>query len=67
MSSVNSIAKLDSVSFDTLLREQDPFGIEQPEFDLREVALITPAALVQLAAACYALHKQRLILALSLE
>ena len=58
MSSVSSIEKLDSVSFDTLLREQTPFDAEQPAFDLRDVTLITPAALVQLAAACYALSKR---------
>jgi len=53
--SANAIKKLDSVSIDRLLREQDPFGSDGGSFDLRGVNLITPAALVQLAAACHAI------------
>ena len=49
------ITKLDSVSFDTLLQEQDPFGSGKGKFDLKSVQLITPAALTQLAAAVHAL------------
>jgi anti-sigma regulatory factor (Ser/Thr protein kinase) len=51
----SSLSKLDAVAFDALLREQDPFGAPVPRFDLSGVRFITPAALVQLAAACHAL------------
>lgn len=49
------ITKLDTVTFDTLLREQDPFGSGKRKFDLRSIQWISPAALTQLAAAVYAL------------
>ncbi len=49
--------KLDSVSFDALLTRQDPFHGPDSRFDLRGVRMITPAALVDLAAACYALDR----------
>ena len=47
--------KLDSRTFDDLLRKQNPFGMADPVFDLRQVQLVTPAAMVQLAAGCHAL------------
>ncbi|RJR45237.1 MAG: hypothetical protein C4576_12365 [Desulfobacteraceae bacterium] len=47
--------KLDSVSFDAFLREKSPLACDSGCFDLREFDLITPAALVQLATACYAM------------
>src|SRR5437867_1127639 len=50
-----SIEKLDSITFDQLLGYQNPFSTPNPRFDLTCVKFITPAALVQLAAACYAL------------
>jgi len=52
------IRKLDSITFDDLLREQDPFGAQSPRFDLRQVKFVTPAAMVQLAAACHFLDRQ---------
>jgi hypothetical protein len=52
---VAGFQKLDSVSFDELLGTQDPFGTSEPLFDLKGVRLVTPAALVQLVAACHAL------------
>jgi hypothetical protein len=50
-------AKLDSVSFDTLLSQQRPFSNPECKFDLTTVQLVTPAALVQLTAACHALKR----------
>ena len=47
------ITKLDSVTLDALLQEQNPFGSGKGKFDLKNVQLITPAALTQLAAALY--------------
>lgn len=52
-----TISKLDAVAFDTLLRDQAPFAASAPSFDLRTIRFITPAALVQLAAACHALTR----------
>jgi hypothetical protein len=49
------ITKLDSVTFDALLGEQDPFGSGSARFDLRTVEWISPAALTQLAAAVHKL------------
>ncbi len=49
------ITKLDAVTFDTLLQEQDPFGSGDGKFDLTDIQLITPAAMTQLAAAAHAL------------
>src|SRR2546422_143922 len=51
----SQLTKLDAVSFDKLVRTVDPFASERSRFDLSGVRLVTPAALVQLAAACYAL------------
>lgn len=50
------IDKLDSITFDLLVAQQDPFGEPGCHFDLRAVKFVTPAGLVQLAAACHALH-----------
>ncbi len=47
--------KLDSISFDELIAQQNPFGGAGSSFDLRSYQFISPAALVQLAAACHAL------------
>lgn len=52
------MVKLDSVSFDKLLSRQDPFNSTECQFDLSGIQLITPSALVQLAASCYALSKK---------
>jgi len=49
--------KLDSVYFDLLLDQENPFLGPISRFDLRGIRLITPAALVELAAACYALDR----------
>ncbi len=49
--------KLDSVSFDALLQHENPFSGPFSRFDLSGISLITPAALVELAAACFALDK----------
>ena len=50
--------KLDSVSFDILLEQQRPFDSAHGLFDLSGIKLITPAAMVQLASACYALNQR---------
>jgi hypothetical protein len=50
--------KLDFISFDTLLKRQDPFGRSYGRFDLSGVRLVTSAALVELATACHALANQ---------
>ena len=47
--------KLDAVTFDTLLKRQNPFLYANRTFDLTGVQFIAPSALVQLAAACYSL------------
>jgi anti-sigma regulatory factor (Ser/Thr protein kinase) len=51
------ITKLDSITFDNILQEQDPFGTKTGKFDLHDVQLITPAALTELAAAVHALAR----------
>jgi len=53
-----SIVKLDSISFDKLMAQQDPFQGEECRIDLSGVRMITPAALVQLAVVCYALEEK---------
>lgn len=50
--------KLDSVSFDKLLSESQPFRTSKPTFDLRDVQFFTPAGIAQLTAACYVLAAQ---------
>lgn len=47
--------KLDSVSFDRWIAVQDPFHNPTDTLDMNGVRLVTPAALVQLAALCHAL------------
>lgn len=51
--------KLDSRTFDELLQAQDPFQKSPCLFDLSGIRFISPSALVQLAAACYALKKAK--------
>ena len=51
--------KLDSNTFDELLQQQEPFEKTPPSFDLREIEFVSPAGLVQLAAAAYGLAKQK--------
>jgi len=48
------IEKLDSITFDDLLAEHQPFENGDSVFDLTGTRLITSAAITQLAAACYA-------------
>lgn len=50
-----SIRKLTSTTFDPFWAAQNPFCGQNCTLDLRGVKLITPSALVQLAAGCYAL------------
>ena len=52
-----SKSKLDAVTFDTLLKRQNPFQSANRTFDLTGVQFITPSALVQLAAACHCLGR----------
>jgi len=54
-------SKLDSTTFDQFLEHSNPFVIGGPcVFDLRGIGFITPASLVDLTAACYALHRDGL-------
>lgn len=50
--------KLDSISFDTLLATQRPFENSGGSFDLSGVRFVSPAALVQLAAACHVVARE---------
>ncbi len=52
-----TLTKLDSVSFDQLLNQHNPFLDSDSKFNLIGVTLITPGALAPLAAACHALAK----------
>src|SRR5437773_3843466 len=54
----SEVSKLDSITFDKFLRQQEPLRAPAPIFDLRGVTLITPAVLVQLAASCHALARE---------
>ncbi len=49
--------KLDAITFDQMLQEQDPFAKENPVINLGDIQLITSTALVQLAALCFALSE----------
>jgi anti-sigma regulatory factor (Ser/Thr protein kinase) len=49
--------KLDAIGFDGLLGRLNPFVDAECRFDLTEIKLVTPAGMVQLAAACQALHQ----------
>jgi hypothetical protein len=51
------ILKLTGVTFDQLLQRSNPFSGAACEFDLRDVELVTPSAVVQIAAASHALAK----------
>lgn len=57
MPPASAVVKLDAVGFDALLRQQNPFDDPACCFDLRSTRFVTPAGLVQLAAACHALHQ----------
>ncbi|MGA2269611.1 MAG: hypothetical protein ABSH44_14175 [Bryobacteraceae bacterium] len=53
------MAKLDARTFDDFLRRDNPFVTAGPcVFDLRGVTFVSPAALVQLTAACHAIHQR---------
>ncbi len=54
---VKTVEKLDSITFDELLGQSDPFVSAECRFDLSEVRWVSPAGLVQLAAACHALKR----------
>jgi anti-anti-sigma regulatory factor/anti-sigma regulatory factor (Ser/Thr protein kinase) len=51
------LTKLDSVSFDRFVRERQPLTNGDGRLDLNGITLITPAALVPLAALCHAMAK----------
>jgi len=53
----NGIEKLDSVTFDSLLKAQDPFSGGLASLDLTGIRFISPSALTQLAAVCYTAKK----------
>jgi len=53
-----NIEKLDSISIDTFIATLDPFKKEINTVDLTGVKLISPVALVQLAAICHALKRE---------
>lgn len=55
---MNDITKLDSVTFDQFVERASPFQGDAPTCDLRNIRLITPAALVQLAAGAYWLARE---------
>lgn len=62
MSESTPIQKLDSISFDAFLQRPNPFDDPNTStciFDLTGIELVTPCALVQLAAACHALARMR--------
>jgi len=52
-----TLTKLDSITFDELIRRQRPFQAVEPVFDLSSITLITPSPIVQIAAACFALAR----------
>lgn len=51
------ITKLDSITFDKFLREQEALRVSEPSIDLVGITLVTPAVLVQVAAWCHALAR----------
>lgn len=57
MPQLSTITKLDSVSFDELLNNHNPFLANDSKFNLLGVKLVTPGALAPLAAACHALAR----------
>jgi len=52
--------KLDAITFDELLKDQDPFGSGTGRINLQGIRLITPAGLTQLAAACQTMQRSGL-------
>ncbi len=53
-----TLTKLDSVTFDELVRQQQPLQAVDPVFDLSSITLITPSPMVQIAAVCHALAEE---------
>ena len=51
------IERVDSVTFDKIVAQADPFFGNDCSFDLTSVKWVSPAGLVQLATTCYALNK----------
>ncbi len=51
-------SRLDSVSFDQLIEDQNPFLNGTPRLDLRKIQWVSPSGLVQLAAVGHALAAQ---------
>ena len=49
---------LNAAKLDALLSVQNLFAVRAPTLDLRDVAMVTPGALVQMAALCHALRKK---------
>src|SRR5688572_18595125 len=49
--------KLDSITFDQLLGNQNPLQASEARFDLNGARLITASAMVTLAAACHYIHR----------
>lgn len=54
---MSELTKLDSITFDRYLKEHNPFEAGSCVFDLTGITFMSPAALVQLTAACHALHR----------
>lgn len=61
------IRKLTGVTFDALLERANPFRDAACEFDLRDVELVTPSAMVQVAAAAHALAQEGRLLTIRVE
>jgi len=57
MAETATIAKLDSISIDTFIAKLDPFKKDINTLDLTGVKMISPAAIVQLAAICHELKR----------
>lgn len=64
---VKEIRKLDSIKFDDFLDRHNPFKGNKGIFDLRGISLITPAAMVQLAAVCHSLVDQNVTPVLNID
>jgi len=64
---VEQSTKLDSVSFDQFLKEQMPFRGDAPTCDLRPFRMITPAALVQIAAGAYSVAREGRSLVIAID
>ena len=53
-----TIPTLSSITLDKLLARGNPFIKSECRFDLKDIHLITPGALVPIAASCYALAQK---------